>query len=100
MIGRLLIGLVKAYRLLLPEIKPLGQPATLLTPALPYHTGDILMVSSHGKEARVELTKMMENTGTFAQYQFRPLDSQAKAVSDTHDASVRADDFSSLWNLL
>ncbi|MBI5040520.1 MAG: hypothetical protein HZB57_04775 [Gammaproteobacteria bacterium] len=87
--------------LLLPAIKPLGQPATLLTPALPYHVGDILMVSSHGQEARVELTKLMENTGSFAQYQFRPLDSQAAAVSPAGaNVTHKADDFAALWSQL
>ncbi len=86
--------------LLLPAIKALGQPATLLTPALPYHTGDILMVSSHGKEARVELTKIMENTGSFAQYQFQPLDSQSEAAPEPSDNADKADDFSALWTQL
>lgn len=86
--------------LLLPAIKPLGQPATLLTPALPYHVGDILMVSSHGQEARVELTKLVENTGSFAQYQFRPLDSQSAAVSAASADTHKADDFAALWSQL
>ncbi len=86
--------------LLLPANKALGQPATLLTPALPYHIGDILMVSSHGKEARVELTKIMENTGSFAQYQFQPLDSQSEAAPKPSDNADKADDFSALWTQL
>lgn len=84
--------------LLLPAIKTIGQPATLLTPALPYHVGDIVMVNSHGKEARVELTKLVENTGSFAQFQFRPLDSQAKAT--TPQDEEKTDDFSALWSQL
>lgn len=84
--------------LLLPAIKAIGQPATLLTPALPYHVGDIVMVNSHGKEARVELTKLVENTGSFAQFQFRPLDSQAKAT--TPQEEEKTDDFSALWSQL
>ncbi len=85
--------------LLLPAIRTIGQPATLLTPALSYHVGDIVMVNSHGKEARVELTKMMENTGTFAQYQFRPLDSQS---TDTQTSGTQITDvnFADLWNQL
>lgn len=85
--------------LLLPASKAIGQPATLLTPALAYHVGDIVMVNSHGKEARVELTKLMENTGTFAQYQFRPLDSQSSTVQNTATQSTD-EKFSDLWNQL
>lgn len=82
--------------LLLPAIKAVGQPATLLTPALPYHVGNIVMVNSHGKEARVELTKLVENTGTFAQFQFRPLDSQATSTETARDAD-KSDEFAALW---
>lgn len=85
--------------LLLPAIKAIGQPATLLTPALAYHVGDIVMVNSHGREARVELTKLMENTGTFAQYQFRPLDSQS-AAAQTPAMQTASENFTDLWNQL
>lgn len=85
--------------LLLPAIKTIGQPATLLTMALPYHVGDIIMVNSHGKEARVELTKLMENTGTFAQYQFRPLDSQSSDAQTT-GTQTSSENFADLWNQL
>ena len=84
--------------LLLPAVKAIGQPATLLTPALPYHVGDIVMVNSHGKEARVELTKLVENTDSFAQFQFRPLDSQASVAPDSKPD--QSDDFSALWSQL
>ncbi len=80
--------------LLLPAIKALGQPATLLTAALPYRAGDHLLVNSHGKELRVELTKLVENTGIFAQFQFRPLHGGTAT-----DAATR-DNFETLWGLL
>lgn len=85
--------------LLLPAIKAIGQPATLLTPALPYHVGDVVTVNSHGKEARVELIKLVENTGTFAQFQFRPLDSQSTGRAAPQNVPAAAD-FSALWNQL
>lgn len=85
--------------LLLPAIKAIGQPATLLTLALPYHVGDIIMVNSHGKEARVELTKLMENTGTFAQFQFRPLDTQSTDAQTT-GMQTAGENFADLWNQL
>ncbi|MBZ0072594.1 MAG: hypothetical protein WCY26_05925 [Thiohalobacteraceae bacterium] len=80
--------------LLLPAIEALDQPATLLTAALPYRVGDHLLVNSHGKELRVELTKLVENTGIFAQFQFHPLHHGAGT-----DAGTR-DDFEALWELL
>jgi hypothetical protein len=47
----------------------------------------------------VELTKLVENTGSFAQFQFRPLDSQAKVAADVH-TEEKTEDFSSLWSQL
>ncbi|WP_297529592.1 hypothetical protein [Thiohalobacter sp.] len=82
--------------LILPEIRAIGQPATLITPTLPYHVGDQVLVNSHGKEARVELTKLVENTGAFAQFQFRPLDSRASSSQgDSADGSNSG--FDELW---
>ncbi len=80
--------------LILPEIRAIGQPATLVTPNLPYHVGDQVLVNSHGKEARVELTKLVENTGAFAQFQFRPLDSRARAGEPAGSGQPSFDD---LW---
>lgn len=99
-IHKLMGGTEYMRSLLLPAVKAIGQPATLLTPALPYHVGDIVMVTSHGKEARVELTKLVENTGSFAQFQFRPLDSQAKISSTASEGEKTDDDFSALWSQL
>lgn len=82
--------------LLLPAIKAINQPATLLTSALPYHVGDTVIVNSHGKEARVELTKLVENTGTFAQFQFHPLDSQSSTSAGSH-ALGDSPNFDALW---
>ncbi|WJW76244.1 hypothetical protein QVG61_03890 [Thiohalobacter sp. IOR34] len=82
--------------LILPEVSAIGQPASLLTPALPYHVGDRLVVNCHGKEARVELTKLVENTGCFAQFQFRPLDN--RPAGESGGRNLTPEDFESLWN--
>ncbi len=80
--------------LLLPEIAAIGQPATLITPTLPYRAGDRIVVNSHGKELMVELVKLVENTGTFAQFQFRALQVQAAAKPE---AKPEAKSFEKLW---
>lgn len=80
--------------LLLPEIAAIGQPATLITPTLPYRLGDRIVVNSHGKEILVELVKLVENTGTFAQFQFRALESQSD--EDNQETAGTAD-FAALW---
>ncbi|MEJ2687787.1 MAG: hypothetical protein P8124_11380 [Gammaproteobacteria bacterium] len=85
-----------ARSLLLPEIRAIAQPATLLTPALPYRVDDTVTVYSHGKETRVRLTKMVENTGTFAQFHFSPLETRnglPRAGKSPQDP-----DFEGIWD--
>lgn len=84
--------------LLLPEIRQLNQPATLITPTLPHRTGDQVNVHSHGKLARIRLTKLLENTGSFAQFQFTALDEDTGAGEpDTDYPAMSPEDFASLW---
>ena len=73
--------------LLLPEIRALRQPATLIIPALPGQLGATLIVSQHGRESRVRLTKLVENTGCVAQFEFTPLE----AGDDDTDVENRPD---------
>lgn len=54
----------------LPEIKPLRQPATLLLPSLPFRTGCLSIVEYGDRSETVMLTQQLENTGSFAQYDF------------------------------
>ncbi|MGA7801401.1 MAG: hypothetical protein WCC36_11385 [Gammaproteobacteria bacterium] len=81
--------------LLLPEIRAIGQPATLLTPALPYRVDDTVTVYSHGKETRVRLTKLVENTGTFAQFHFSPL--EARQARTGARSGANDPDFDAIW---
>ena len=84
--------------LLLPEIRQLRQPATLITPTLPYQTGDQVRVNSHGKLARVQLTRLLEYTGAFCQFQFTALDEDDSAREpDTDYPAMAPEDFESLW---
>ena len=62
----------KIAGILLPEIKALKQPATLLLPALPFRTGCSSTIDDAGKTEKVQLTRQLENTGSFAQYHYKP----------------------------
>ena len=82
--------------LLLPEIAAIQQPATLLLPALTSQTGSTVIVNIHNKEHCVSLTKMLENTGTFGQFQFVPMESEPARIKDV--AAVTPKDFDSIWS--
>ena len=56
--------------ILLPEVVALDQPATLLLPPLPFHTGCLSTVSEADSETTVRLTGHIEDTGSFTQFLF------------------------------
>jgi len=58
--------------LLLPEVRPTGQPATLITPPLRYAVDHRMLVSSHGSAQAVHLTRELDSTRSFSQFVFRP----------------------------
>jgi len=86
--------------LLLPEIATLQQCATLLLPSPPFRVGDTAIINCHGKNVRVELTKLVENTGSFAQFQFTAL-GEVKLPGEKKSAGKPAsNDFDDVWELL
>ena len=58
------------HGILLPEITAMDQPATLLLPPLPFHTGCLSTLDEAGSEQTVRLTGQIEDTGSFAQFHF------------------------------
>jgi len=62
----------KIQGILLPEIKALKQQATLLLPSLPFRTGCSSTIDDAGKTEKIQLTRQLENTGSFAQYHYKP----------------------------
>jgi hypothetical protein len=60
----------KLQGILLPEVRAINQPASLLLPSLPFRTGCISTLENRGKKEAIILTQQLENTGTFAQYNF------------------------------
>jgi hypothetical protein len=60
----------KLQGILLPEIKAIKQQASLLLPSLPFRVGCISTLGYRGIKEAVILTRQIENTGTFAQYNY------------------------------
>ncbi|HKK05312.1 MAG TPA: hypothetical protein VKA50_05620 [Gammaproteobacteria bacterium] len=84
--------------LLLPELAPINQPATVITPPVPYRVGSKVTLTVMGHQAPVELTKLMENTGLFAQFQFALLDKpEHKPPADNW---VEDRDFANVWSVI
>ena len=84
--------------LLLPEIPAIKQPATLITAPVPWRVGNKLMLNMRGKDVRVALTHLVQNTGLFAQFRFEFLDAD-KAKESTEQKEQQAEqDFGLVWS--
>jgi len=56
--------------LLLPELKSLGQGATVVVSALSFKVGDHLWLREVSGERQIRLTRLLESSGAFAQFLF------------------------------
>jgi hypothetical protein len=84
--------------LLLPELKALGQPATIITHTW-YRPGDDILARSHGHHARIRLTRLVENTGVYSQFEFRILES-VQEPAKTDSGKTADSGFEAIWNQL
>ncbi len=86
--------------LLLPGIKAIAQPATLILPRMPFRTGNKVHLMHLDNHGRYQLVKRIISTNSFSQFQFR--DSGIKPTAQTlhQDSELKDDDFDSLWNKL
>jgi hypothetical protein len=86
--------------LLLPSIKAIAQPATLILPSMPFRTGnkiDLLHIDSNGRQ---QLTKRTLSTNSFSQFQFRSAGIKPHPQALQQDNDFKDDDFDSLWKKL
>ena len=82
--------------LMLPEIKAIQQPTTLITGSVPYRVGNQLVINILGKEIMIKLSKQVQNTGLFAQFEFEILEQQQSTASTTESAESE-EEFDSVW---
>jgi hypothetical protein len=81
--------------LLLPEAKSVNLPRTIIAPSL-YRIGEKLRLDVHGQKVKVKLTKLLESTSTFSQFQFNIIQS-AEKVTPT-DKLDRIKNFDAIWS--
>lgn len=88
--------------LILPAIKAIAQPATVLLPRIPFRTGNKIELMHKDLHGRYQLSRSMASTSSFGQYQFRTagiIPSAQQSVTSA-GSSLIEDDFDSLWNKL
>jgi len=84
--------------LMAPEIKAISQPASLITPALPYKVDNTLIVNVNGAESKIKLTELLESTNSYSQFLFKAIDEDDIAPTPTDDTGK--EDFDSVWSLM
>lgn len=85
--------------LYIPEIKAIGQEASVLTSRMPFNIGNKVTLNLEGTEEKYQLTKRIMSTGIISQFQVRsvsqkPTEAPRKAPLDDSDS------FESLWRQL
>lgn len=85
--------------LVLPEIRAIDIPATLLAPRLPFQEGQKVVLNTNGEEHRASLLKRLATTGSFNQFEYRFAEQAVPAISRpaVTDAQGSEEDFDSLW---
>ena len=85
--------------LLLPEIKLVGQPNTLITPRVGFKERQKVTLVRGGAESYIQLFKKVSSTAAYNQFEFRYIQ-QLDEVAARDRAEVVDTQFSSIWNEL
>jgi hypothetical protein len=85
--------------LFIPEIKAIGQDASVITPKLPFNIGNKVSINLNGTDEKYQLTKRIMSTGIISQFQVRSV-TQRKMDSEQRSTSEDSDSFESLWRQL
>lgn len=89
--------------LMLPGIKPIQQPSTLLLPAHAFLSGNTLGMHAYDRDIEIKLGTIREHTGSFTQFQFSQMNEND--TPDTEDSGNKSgkkdpDNFDSIWSSL
>lgn len=83
--------------LLLPGIKLVGQPNTLITPRVGFKDRQKVTLILNGEESYIQLNKKIAATATYNQFEFRKLQ-HLETVAAQDKSDVINTEFESLWN--
>ena len=83
--------------LLLPEIKLVGQPHTLITPRAGFKERQKITLIREGEEYFVQLLHLVTTTGSFAQFDFRYIKQVGEVLGEDRHGSHQGA-FDSLWS--
>ncbi|MDO7641374.1 MAG: GTPase, partial [Reinekea forsetii] len=85
--------------LYIPDIKAIGQEASILTPRMPFNVGNKVSVNRGGNKETFQLTKRILTTGIISQFHIRAIAQRTGPLQQKTDVDKR-DHFASLWRQL
>ena len=83
--------------LLLPEIKIVGQPNTLITPGVSFKERQKLVLQNNRGVQRIQLERQLNATGGFEQFEFRYIQELGDVLTN-HDKKQNKGEFDSIWS--
>ncbi|MET0379004.1 MAG: hypothetical protein ABW049_08440 [Spongiibacteraceae bacterium] len=88
--------------LVLPEMKQSGQTTTLITPRLPFRSGQKIVLVYRDKETRIQLVRRLMSTTAFSQFEFRRIGTSAPTAGPGTETKTPGADsgFDGLWDSL
>ncbi len=86
--------------ILLPAVPKRGKLPSLLMVSPDYKGGMILFITDGKIEVRIRLTKLIESTGSFSQFQYSELDSVNIEQGLSASQEDNEEDFDSVWSLI
>ena len=86
--------------LLLPELNSIGQPSTLITPRLPFQSGQKVSLRYSDTETKSILKNCIASTASFNQFEMSPAVALTNLTASINPKSDSEDDFDSLWPTL
>ncbi|MFT6958011.1 MAG: hypothetical protein ACJAYC_003027 [Halieaceae bacterium] len=86
--------------LLLPEIKLVGQPHTLITPRSGFKERQKITLLRGGEEFLVQLLRQITATSTYIQFDFRYIRQLETVKAEPSGSTLAATPFNSIWNKL
>lgn len=78
--------------LMLPELKSINQPATLLVSAVSFHEYNMVKLNRNGETETIQITQKVFSTGAICQFEFRRLDQPGPSKA------APSADFNSVWD--
>ena len=89
--------------LMLPGIKPIQQPSTLLLPSHAFRRGNTLNLHVYERDMEIKLGTIREHTGSFTQFQFSQLNDNTSPDDEDNGEKTgkkNIDNFDSIWSSL